>query len=554
VVLALQRTASAMKLQTLFVLLAVFGGCFVDEKAPSEPAFDRDAPTLHIVSPARGTFAGDVSHVVVSGTAADQGNTVAQLVVNGVPATLAPDGSWTVEVPVLPGTNLLHAIALDAQGNQGAETRGIVAGPMVGLDRHVGDGIRATLSAPALSALGRGTATFIEAGGLMTAVQGLNPVVDVGGGPDCLYAQASITSLTVGDSDVLMGSNDRGVLVSAVLEDVKVGMHLQWAVSCFDDSRDVVVTAQRVNVQGLLAIGVVDHKLDVKFDESNVQLTGLDLQLPGVPDTIVQMLGIETALSPLLGSMTQRLVVPMVEQSLSALDDSRTIDVAGIQVDVNVQPTAIQFTPAGGTIAIDTSLRAHGDKGDFVFVPSLVPSLGMKHGFELAIADDAANQLLTSMWSAKAFDGTIDLGAYEQIGELYDSAQLQLVLPPHVDANRRPLELTIGDWIATFTRDNVAEVTVAIHAKTALYVVAGEDGKLRIDVSTPAVEVDVLDDQHLITKAEYVAIKTFAIQHITTLGSAAVAAIPLPAVGDATPTNLWVDPDAGYMLVVGNVQ
>ena len=545
-----------MKLQTLFVVGAALVGCSFEDKYPSGPAFDRDAPRVHIESPVRGTIAGDVTHVRVSGTATDEGGSVAVVTVNGVPAVLADDGTWAAELEVVPGTTLLHAIAFDAEGNQGAETRAIVSGPMVALDRHVTDGIRATLSAPALNALGRGTATFIEAGGLMSAVQGMNPVVDSGDGPDCLYAQASITSLTVGNADVLMGPTDSGVLVSAVLDDVRVGLHLQWAVSCFDGTRDVVLTAQRVNVQGLLAIGVVDRKLAVQFNDPNVQVTGFDLQLPGVPDTIVSMLGLETVIRPILGSLTERLVVPMATKSLAALDDTRTIDVAGTRVEVDVEPTKISFTPHGGTISLDTSMRAYGDTGQFVFVPNLVPSLGMKHGFELAIADDAANQLLTSMWSAKAFDTTIDLddGAHESIGEIYDAVQLDLMVPPHVDAERRPLELTMGDWIATFKRDQVVERTVAIHAKTALYVVEGDDGKLRIDVSTPAVEVDVLGEQSSISKAEYDAIKAFAVERITAVGSAAAAAIPLPALGDATPTNLWVDPESGYMLVVGDVQ
>jgi hypothetical protein len=545
-----------MNLLPLFSLGALVVGCAVEPKDPSGPALDRDAPRVHIVSPARGTIAGDVTRVLVTGTANDDSGAVASVTVNGVPAAFAADGTWSVEVEAVPGTSLLHAIAFDAQGNQGSETRAVVSGPMVALDSAIKNGIAATVSAPALNALGRGTATFIENGGLMTAVQGMNPVVNAGGGPDCLYAQASITNLTVGDADVLMGPTTGGVLVSAVLTDVRIDMHLQWAISCFADSRDVVVTAQRVNVQGLLAIDVVDRKLDVRFADPSVQVAGFGLQVPGVPDAIVQMLALGTSISPILGSMTERVVVPIVEQSLSALDDRKTIDVAGTQVDVDVAPTQISFSPRGGTIAIDTSLRAHGDTGEFVFVPNLVPALGMKHGFELAVADDAANQLLTSMWSAEAFDTTIDLddGAHEHLGEIYDSVQLRLRVPPHVDALRRPLELTVGDWIASFKRDDIVVATVAIHAKTALYVVEGEAGKLRIDVSTPAVEVDIVDDEDWITKAHYDAIKSFAIERITALGSAAVAGIPLPTIGDATPTNLWVDPEGGYLLIVGEVQ
>src|SRR5262245_52699104 len=259
-----------MKLQTLFAVVAVCVGCADHPYDPDAPAFDRNAPRVHIISPARGAIAGDVTHVLVSGTASDDVG-VKSVAVNGVPVELADDGTWLADVTVVPGTTLLHAIVNDSQGNLGAETRAIVAGPMVALDRHVADGIWGTLSAQALNTLGRGTATFIESGGLMTAVQGMNPVVDVGGGPDCLYAQASITSLTVGDADVLMGPTTGGILVSTVLRDVRIGMHLQWSVSCFDGSKEVVLSADRVTVQGLLAVDVRDRALDFRFADPIVQ-------------------------------------------------------------------------------------------------------------------------------------------------------------------------------------------------------------------------------------------------------------------------------------------
>jgi hypothetical protein len=552
---SLQRSASAMKSQPLFAVVAVFAGCSFETVEPDDETLDRSAPRVEIMSPQRGTIAGDVTHVLVTGTASDDSGVVESVTVNGVPAALAADGTWSVEVAVLPGTTLLQAIAFDAEDNQGKQTHAIVSGPMVALDGRVEHGISGTLSAPALLTLGHNTAALIEAGGLMSAVDGINPVVDVGGGPNCLYGQASITSLTIGDANVLMGPTNGGVMVSAVLDDVHVGMHLQWAVACATGSRDVVVTAQRVTVQGLLTVGVVDRTLDVQFDEPNVQVTGFDPQLQGVPPAAIQLLGLDAAISPILGSMTERIVVPNVARSLSPLDDTRTIDVAGTQIDLDIAPAQVSFSPQGGTIAIDTSLRAHGDQGEFVFVSNTKPRLDMKHGFELAIADDAANQLLTSMWSAKAFDTTIDLQSesYEQIGKLYDSVELQLLVPPHVHAHARPLELTIGDWIATFKHGDVAVTTVAIHAKTALYVTEDDNGKLRMDVSTPAVRVDLVGGGNWISKAQYDAIKAFASEHVAASGHAAIGAVPLPVVGDTMP-NLWVEPESNHLLVVGDVQ
>ena len=72
-----------------------------------------------------------------------------------------------------------------------------------------------------------------------------NPVIHAGdpNGPDCLYGQAHITSMTVGDADVTLAPQTGGLYLDAELDNVAIGMHLQWAVSCLDGSRDITITA-----------------------------------------------------------------------------------------------------------------------------------------------------------------------------------------------------------------------------------------------------------------------------------------------------------------------
>ncbi len=555
-VLALQRSALAMKYTPLFVVAALFVGCADDPYDPNRPAFDANAPRVHIVSPARGTFAGDVTQMVVTGTVNDDSGRVT-VTINGVPAAVAADGTWSAKVRVAPGTNLLHAVALDAHRNQAEETRAIVAGPMVSLDGRIANGIQATLSAEALNTLAIDTATYMKSGGLMLAAQQRNPFVDVGDGPDCSYAQASITGVTVGNADVHLQPTVGGLTTSTELDEVTVNLHLTWSVGCVSGSRDVVMSAQRVTVQGLLAIGVAARKLDVQLDHRDVQVTGFELQMPNdIPTEVTDMLHLDSLVTGIADLMVERLVVPIVDRSLGSLDDAQTLDIGGALVDVALEPTRVNFTPDGATIAIDTNLRARGDEGSFVFVANEAPALEMENGFELAVADDAANQLLTSMWSAKAFDTTVDLaeGPAGTVGYYYDSVYFQLAVPPHVAANGSPLELTTGDWIATFKRGNELAATVAIHAKGALYVATGDDGKLHMSVATPTVDVDVIDGADSLTKAQYQAIKAFALEHVKTTSSAAVAAIPLPEVGKTTLATPWIDPRAGYLFVVGELQ
>lgn len=548
-----------MRHATLIALTALTA-CADNAYDPDAPAIDPTAPRVHITSPARGTIAGDITTLTVKGTATDDSGEIASVTVNDVAATVDANGNWTAQVELAAGTNLLHAVAADKQGNTGKESRAVVAGPMATLARQVPDAITATLSAQTFDAIGRGAAGYIESGNLMSAVQGMNPVVDVGGGPDCLYGQASITSLSVGGADIFLAPQAGGIFLAGELTNVRVGLHLQYAVSCLDGSRDVVVSAQKVSVQGNLKVGIVGRDFDIQLENQNVQITGFDVDLGGVPGEIVDLLSLDTAMGPVLGWATERFVVPMLNKSLAGLNETKTIDVLGTQVDIDVKPSQIDFTNEGGKVLLHTSLRAKADSGNFVFVPNTLPTMDMSHGFQLAVADDAANQLLTSMWSAKGLDKTLELntGSYGDIGKLYDSVQLEVKVPPYVQATDGALALTVGDMIGSFKLGGSVVTQVAINAQVELKVVNGSDGKLRFDIGTPTVYVDVIDEaiegSNQLSNAEFEAIASFALSRIVAVGSGTVGAIPLPSVGGVAITTLQIEQQHGYLIVGGEVQ
>lgn len=71
-------------------------------------------PSVSIASPANGT-AVSVPTVTLTGSATDTG-AIASVAVNGHPATLASNGSWSVAVPLSLGANTLTAVATDQAG------------------------------------------------------------------------------------------------------------------------------------------------------------------------------------------------------------------------------------------------------------------------------------------------------------------------------------------------------------------------------------------------------------------------------------------------------
>ncbi|MGN6110840.1 MAG: hypothetical protein ACTHU0_37405 [Kofleriaceae bacterium] len=536
-----------------------------DPYDPDAPAIDPNAPRIHITSPTRGTFAGAVSSLEVRGTAIDD-RAVTSITVNGVMAVLSPDGSWKATVPVSPGTNLLHAVAKDAEGNTGKETRAVVAGKLSSIDRMVPSGLTASLSAQTFDAIGRGAAGFVETADLGALIAPMNPVIDMGtenGQPDCLYAQARITGMDVGAARVALAPVPGGLMMDVTLTNVKVDTHLQWAVSCLDGSRDVRISATKLRVQGLLAVGVAPTGgFDISLQNPDVQVTGFNVDLGGVPGQIIDMLSLDTRIGPVLAWATERFVVPMLNKSLASLNETKTVDVLGKKVDITVAPARIDFDITGAIVELDTELRAQGDGASpgFVYTRNQVPVMNTTQGFQLAVADDAANQLLGSFWAAKGLEYGLDLanGSYGQIGTLYDRVELSAAVPPHLDATGDALELTIGDLMATFRNGEHVATQVAVNARLRIKVAADATGALRLDVGSPTTYVDVLDENvdgaNQLSNAQFEAITTFALSRVVAFGSGAVGAIPLPSVGGVSLRNVRVLQQTGYLVVDGEVR
>jgi hypothetical protein len=546
----------------LVAVIATVGSAACDNPYdPNGPAIDPNAPRVHITTPARGTIAGDVKTVTVTGTVTDDSG-IDKVLVNDTVATVASDGTFTAQVPVHAGTNLLHAIATDKQGNTGKESRAVVAGPQATLARQIPNAITATVSAQAIDAVARGAATFIQDGNLTAAVAPMNPVVNVGApdGPDCLYGQAHIKSLDVATADIVMAPQDGGIFMSAELNNVKVGMHLQWAVACADGSRDITISASKISVQGMLNVGVAGRNFDIRLNNQNVGITGFDLDLGGVPGTIVDMLHLDTAMGPILGFATERFVVPMLNKSLAGLNEVKTVELFGKQVDVDVKPQSITFNREGGMVLLNATMRAKGDSGNFVYVTNTTPVMDMSQGFQLAVADDTANQLMTSLWSAKGLDTTLDLktGMYGTVGQLYDSVQLEAMVPPFVDAGGERLVMTVGDMLASFKLQGSVTTAVAINAEVGLEVIHDASGALRFDVGDPTVYVDILDESvegsNPLSNSEFEEIVSFALSRIVAVGSGSVGAVPLPAFGGVAVTSLSIEEQTGYLVVAGEIQ
>lgn len=543
-------------------LAAALSGCADHPYDPGAPAIDPAAPRVHILSPALGTFAGSVQTLTVTGTASDATG-VASVQVNGVAAVVAGDGSWTATIPVAPGTQLIHAVARDTQGNAGKESRAVVVGPLQPIATPVPQAIAAAMSAQTFAALGRGITGFLSTGDLVAAVAPLNPVIDVGGGPDCNYVQATITKLSVGSaSSVTLLPEPGGLALDVELDHVTLGLHAAYSVLCLDGATDLTITASHIKVAGMLGVGVRAGAFDIALTGQTVQLTGVQVDLSGLPGEVIGWLDLDHVLASVVGWAARQLVVPALNSALGSLNDTQTVNVLGTAVDIHVAPAHIAFDASGAVIELDTVLRAKGDAGapGYVFLPGQQPAMSPDRGFALAVADATANQLLASLWAARALDRSFDLttGSYGEIGKLYDRVELSAGVPPFVAASGGSLRLTIGDLIASFKNGGALATQVAVSAEVDIKVVADAGGRPRLDVGTPTTYVDVLDEHvtgaNVLSNDQFEVIASFALSRVIAIGSGAIGAIPLPSLGGVAVTDLTIAEQTGYLVVHGNVQ
>jgi hypothetical protein len=380
-------------------------------------------------------------------------------------------------------------------------------------------------------------------------------------GPDCLYVQGSITSMTIGDAQISLVPQTGGLALDAELSNVNVGMHLDYAAACINGSRDITIAATHISITGNMAIGVASGQFAITLDSPDVTLTGFDAELGGLTGDIVDLLDLNDAFGPLIGWATEKFVTPMINTELDALNETKTIAVLNSMVDITVTPASINFTSDGGIVELNTSIRAHGDSGAFVDVTNTAPAMDLSHGFQLAVAANAANQALTSLWSAKGLDDTLQLnnGSYGDIGTLFDSVEISAAAPPYVDASSdNGLVLTIGDLMGTFRNAGVTTTQIAINAQVDVTADVNASGVLQLDVGEPTTYVDVLDQgvsgANELSNSQFEALTSFALARVIAVASGSLGAVPLPSIGGVSVQNLSIAPQTGYLVVDGSVQ
>lgn len=427
-------------------------------------------PTLEIETPTRGTFVDDGT-VIVRGRVRDDG--IVKVRVNQTQVAVDPDGSFATTLSLPRGLAILETHAIDATGHDVRDVRAVLVGPFATAGGPAA-WIGARLGRRGVAAFGKALAVTAKAIDWKRAAQALNPIYD---DPGCLGARVDIAEVTVGNIEIALAPKDNAIETIVRVDKVEVKLDVNYQVACFAGSSSMSVRT-RARVQTEIAARVGAGQIRTAFRKPDVSLDDFQLEMR-VPGPIASVLRKVTrpAVEVALAQLIQTRLAPIVDSQLTMLLARPALpQVLGRDLDLVVAPTAIEITPRGILMTADSTLTVNGSRNARYVATRGTGTLGDGEAVGFASAG-AANQLLSGLWAAHAFDRTLPRDKLGPLAMLLDervaTVELAIALPPtiHVDP---ALELAIGDLLITARDAAGAEVQrFAVSLRTGLAIKPG---------------------------------------------------------------------------------
>lgn len=529
----------------------------------SGPAIIPDPPVLHVTSPERSLIQDHAGAITVTGTATPnaKGVAVTKVMVNGVEAVVGADGTFSAVVNVPAGATLIHTEASDSAGGKATDTRSVEAGELRAPGAEVENAITAALSKEAFAKIASIAGPMIKNTDMAPLLAPMQPMIHSGDadGEDCLFGRLYIDNLTMTDAKIQLTPVDGGLAFYAEMDGLDVPGHMRYAVACISGQDTTDVSATKVAISGTLLISPDGmNGFTTQLVDQNVQLEGLNISAGGVPGAILDIIPLDSVIQYVAPKAAEMFMGPMMNKALGALGGPQKLNVLGKTIDVQVAPTDISFTSSGGLVTLNTKMLIEGTENSkgFIYTDNGMPTMDPGQGMQLGLADDLANEMLSQLVATGLLNLTMPASA-----NTFDSTNIAMTSPPMISADPADgqMRLYLPDMMATFMLLGQPVGKAAINAKVDLKIVpaSGNDYAVAIQLGTPTIEVDVLDDVQ--NKTEFTnddlstAVKLSLDSQITTI-SALLGSIPLPQMAGLQMKDLSITSQSGYVMMKGTLQ
>jgi hypothetical protein len=514
-------------------------------------------PTLEVTSPQRGTQAqGDT--VTVTGRVGGSGRI--HVTVNGTETPTGADGTFSANVTLAPGIDVIETHAIDDHGNDMRDVRAVLAGTVAPTDGTLSSQTGARAGSTALARVADTVATAAEDIDYTAAAQALNPVYDNGG---CLGAKVDITSVSIGTISADLVPATGSLDTTVAITNVTVKLHASFKVACIGGSTTITVKSTKATIKGDLGAGLVADKIHTSLANVTVGLAGFSIDVGGVPSQIENLLkdqarsGVEKALVAAIKSK----VPPLADKQLAGLVAKPfTAKVVGLDTTLTVAPSKITISTGGLFIVADTQIKVTGGEGGMALTmpaPLSASLMDPSNGLGVAIANDSANQMFGALWAAHAFDKTLPISAVGPLAAILDddatTLEVTQSLPPTLTTQGTDLQLAIGDMIVVAKDASGGEVQrFALTIKTTLTAGPTQTGKILLTLGTPEVKAQVISQSGVVQRPlgneEVEGLVTAIWPVVAGQAEDALAKLPMPAIAGIQLGAPKVTAKTGYVL------
>jgi hypothetical protein len=323
------------------------------------------------------------------------------------------------------------------------------------------------------------------------------------------------------------------------------------------------MTAEKIVLAGTLVVSSAETQgFALAVNAPTVQMTGLNLQAPGIVGRIVDLLddNLSATLQKVATKAAETGLAPLLNNALSTLTGPRRFDVLGKTLDLQAAPSGIAFTRDGALVTLNLQASIAGTAASYIHIPTGTPAIDVRDGIQLGLSENLLNGMLAQV---HAF-GLLDLHVEQDYG-VFDTIDLHLAMPPMVSANNPDgtLRLMLGDMIATVSDNGNPIVSAAVNAQADLAVGRGSTpeeialafGEVKLWLNLLESPADDGGAPGGPGSMEYelqnVAGAGLGVQ-LESLGEL-LFTLPTPSVAGVTFDNFAMHADSGYVVVSGQM-
>jgi hypothetical protein len=521
-----------------------------------------DPPLLKVISPQRATMQDHAGSILVTGqvTAGPDGSEVESVMVNNVAATIMADGKFAAAIEIQPGATLIHTEAKAKNGGKATDTRAIEAGELRAPGSNIDGAITTAISTQAFAKISETASSLIQQMNFQQLLAPMQPMVHVGdqNGEDCLFARLYVDDLTMTGATISLTPVDGGLTFSAEIDGLDVPGHMRYAAACLHGQNSVDVSASTVTISATLQM--TPNGMDgftATLSNKNIGLSGLNISASGIPGAILDLLPLDGAIQDIVPKAAEMFMQPMLNRALGALAGPKKLMVAGKTIDIQIAPSAINFTDAEGDVTLDTSILIEGaeNSNGYVYTDNGTPMMSPGDGLQLGIADDLANEMM-SQFSAL---GMINITQPVQ-GGTFDAMNIKPTIPPMISADPSDgkMRVVLPDMDATFLLAGKPVAKASLNVQLDVQITPTNDGNgIAVQLGDPVVYLDVLDDipnaTNLTPQDMQTSIQLGLSGQIASL-SALLGSLPLPQIAGLQMHNVSVGSETGYVMVKATLE